>query len=111
MGLGVNATYDCGYFESDLSLGGNMDGTCMLFPALCRQCGRIVTVDVAQQSASCPFCRGSDVVRYDAPSLSADTKAGEAVQWGADVLRDSAYFCPKCGEYNLGFAGSGDFFD
>lgn len=111
MGQGVNAACGCGYFEPDLSLGGDMDGMCMLFPAHCPHCARVVTVDVKREQMACPICRSADVVRYDAASLSVTQDARVSMQWGSDVLRESGYCCPKCGGPTLGFESSGEFFD
>jgi hypothetical protein len=115
MGFGVLAICKCGYSKEFL-IGGPMYSfvkTCY-FPALCRDCGNIVRVNLLAQPPLCVECKSHNVTAYNQPELLGRRGKNVVTSWNMveDASRvleltDGDYLCPECGEYNLTFEDSG----
>lgn len=108
MGLDAIASCECG-FTATAPIGGGMldcDRT-FCFPALCKKCNGLVTVNLLKKSLSCPKCRSTDVVPYDQPELVKVVGSKRVVEWDGRYLTDGTYFCPGCGQFTLTFKDAG----
>lgn len=114
MGSLLTAQCRCGYSilcAAGADAQGDGDAWSCFFPALCRQCCAVVTVDMNAPSPRCPECRNTDVVPYTNRWLRGkQTAESEVLMALADrigrrlVLNFGVYYCPNCGKMDLRFA-------
>lgn len=112
MGHTIDATCTCGFDARDLMIGGGMRDhtTNCSYPAICKGCHDIVTVNLLDAAPSCSECEGTEVTAYNRPELLM-TLGRPVSNWGDLTLTDGKYLCPKCGSFELSFRGGGVMFD
>jgi predicted Zn-ribbon and HTH transcriptional regulator len=108
MGSQVLATCECGYAEKFLIGGGMANSeTFGAFPCLCRDCKRIVEVNLMDEPATCPDCKGENIEPFDNDAL-VKRAGGEVVgSWMGFMLTDDPHYCPKCDSFSLRFSDTG----
>lgn len=111
MGVLLSARCPCGYCASNILLGAGMMtfNTRCSVPALCPQCGEVVTAELADLSPACPTCRGG----VDVYSTTGDIGEAPAETWNfggnpVSVPLDGQT-CPRCHEESLVFVPEGAF--
>lgn len=110
MGSFVRATCECGY-EHEFAIGGGMRDflEVCLFPCLCRDCKRIVQVNLLDTPLSCSNCRSHNVVPYDHDELCEEQGLSDITSWSVERvgrelrLTDGRYHCPACASFRLRF--------
>jgi Zn finger protein HypA/HybF involved in hydrogenase expression len=112
MGSQVQATCECGFKET-FSIGGGMldSETFCAFPCLCRDCKRIVEVNLMDEPATCPDCKGENIEPYDNDALVKREGGNEVTSWMGFKLTDDPHYCPKCDSFRLRFTDTGLCFD
>ncbi len=119
MGSSVTAQCQCGFARA-FRIGGGMSTftTLCRFPALCRTCQAIVSVNLYEKPLQCPECKGADVVPYYDTDLCAERGDTIAASWAVDgmdwnrcALTDGRYYCPSCQSYGLSFHAGGLYWD
>jgi hypothetical protein len=112
MGSQVQATCECGYEEKFLIGGGMLNSeTFCAFPCLCRDCKRIVEVNLMDEPATCPDCKGENIEPYDNDALVKREGGKEVTSWMGFKLTDDPHYCPKCDSFRLRFSDTGLCFD
>lgn len=112
MGLDAIASCECGYTATVPVGGGQLDFlTTFYFPALCKKCNGLVTVNLKKKSPSCPKCRSTKVVPYDQAELVKEEGSNQVVEWDDRHLTDGAYYCPGCSQFTLTFKDAGNRWD
>ena len=105
----IAASCECGFTAtSSIGSGSRNCETLFHFPALCRACNGLVTVNLGEDPPACPKCRSTDVVPYDQPGLVPAGGATRVAEWKDRSLTDGQYFCPGCGQFTLTFSRARD---
>ena len=112
MGSSVEAKCECGYRASVLVGVGMLGPRPDYSPGMCRQCGKVVAVDVSAEEWRCERC-GGPVEVYGASATAwrphvlrgSENDPERIVFLAADeVLRKGVkYPCPRCGQVALTF--------
>ena len=112
MGTAVNATCGCG-LEAEIMIGAGFSDfpNVCLFPALCRNCERVVEANLARCPAHCPECGTAQVIPYSDPELAKGDGLSTVAAWGELELSDGHYYCPACNKMTLRFASTGMLWD
>ena len=108
MGTAVYATCECG-LETEITIGAGFSDfphVC-LFPALCRQCERVIEANLAREPVRCPECGTTQVTPYTDPALAKGDGHSTVAAWGDVELSDGHYHCPACKQMTLHFAPTG----
>ena len=127
MGAIVRAECSCGYHTSnridntgrlivgeEVLIGNGMRTRGIhYYPALCRTCREVVTMNLERVRLSCPVCSGPDVIPYYEPRMGCgkgqteipcsvvcvENEMRQEIEYA--LYEDIDYLCPRCGSNRL----------
>lgn len=115
-GIIVAGQCDCGYSSSKMFIFGGMKNfkTYCAFPALCKDCHKVVMINLMDSPFRCKICQGTKVIPYNDQRLYKKLGDRMIATWNTSgrvkpepFLTNGDYLCPVCNKYNLHFSDAG----